>query len=244
MVGPNIQVPIQCCSLQHQTLLSPPDTSTAEHHFHYIPATPVFLEQLVIAFCSSPVAFDTFWPGRLIFWCHMFLPFILFMGFSWQEYWCGLPFSLPGDHALSELLTMTHPLWMALNRMARSFIELHKPLCHDEVVIYEGDMNMQENFNRYQIRSDQSLSRVRLFETPWITARQASLSNTDSRSSLRFTSIEYILLKRKDHQIFSSSERYSLCFSFEKLTYWLWNMYITHGLYGAMCADLEVFSFK
>ena len=37
-------------------------------------------------------------------------------------------------------------------------------------------------------RSDQSLSRVRLFATPWITARQASLSITNSRSSPRFTS--------------------------------------------------------
>ena len=40
----------------------------------------------------------------------------------------------------------------------------------------------------YQIRSDQSLSRVRLFATPWIAARQASLSITNSRSSLRLTS--------------------------------------------------------
>ena len=40
-----------------------------------------------------------------------------------------------------------------------------------------------------QIRSDQSLSRVRLFATPWIAARQASLSITNSRSSLRLTSI-------------------------------------------------------
>ena len=34
-----------------------------------------------------------------------------------------------------------------------------------------------------QIRSDQSLSRVRLFVTPWIAAHQASLSITNSRSS-------------------------------------------------------------
>ena len=40
-----------------------------------------------------------------------------------------------------------------------------------------------------QIRSDQSLSRVRLFATPWIAARQASLTITNSRSSLRLTSI-------------------------------------------------------
>ena len=41
-----------------------------------------------------------------------------------------------------------------------------------------------------QVRSDQSLSRIRLFAYPWITARQASLSITNSRSSLRLTSIE------------------------------------------------------
>ena len=41
-----------------------------------------------------------------------------------------------------------------------------------------------------QIRSDQSLSRVLLFATPWIAARQASLSITNSRSSPRLTSIE------------------------------------------------------
>jgi len=41
-----------------------------------------------------------------------------------------------------------------------------------------------------QIRSDQSLSHVRLFATPWIAARQASLSITNSWSSLRLMSIE------------------------------------------------------
>ena len=42
-------------------------------------------------------------------------------------------------------------------------------------------------------RSDQSLSRVRLFSTPWIAACQASLSITNSRSSLRLTSIESVM---------------------------------------------------
>ena len=36
-------------------------------------------------------------------------------------------------------------------------------------------------------------SRVRLCVTPWITARQASLSITNSRSSLRLTSIELVM---------------------------------------------------
>ena len=34
---------------------------------------------------------------------------------------------------------MTHPSWVTLHVMAYSFIELHKPLCHDKAVICEGD---------------------------------------------------------------------------------------------------------
>ena len=41
--------------------------------------------------------------------------------------------------------------------------------------------------------SVQSLSHVRLFETPWIAACQASLSITNSWSSLRLTSIESVM---------------------------------------------------
>ena len=41
--------------------------------------------------------------------------------------------------------------------------------------------------------SVQSLSRVRLFVTPWIAACQASMSITNSRSSLRLTSIELVM---------------------------------------------------
>ena len=44
-----------------------------------------------------------------------------------------------------------------------------------------------------QFSSVQLLSHVRLFATPWITAHQASLSITDSRSSLRFTTIESVM---------------------------------------------------
>ena len=41
--------------------------------------------------------------------------------------------------------------------------------------------------------SVQSLGRVRLFATPWIAARQASLSITNSQSSLKLTSIESVM---------------------------------------------------
>ena len=45
----------------------------------------------------------------------------------------------------------------------------------------------------FQFSSLQSLSRVRLFVTPWIAARQASLSITISQSSLRLTSIKSVM---------------------------------------------------
>ena len=43
------------------------------------------------------------------------------------------------------------------------------------------------------IRSVQLLSCVQLFASPWITARQASLSITNSRSSLKLTTIELVI---------------------------------------------------
>ena len=51
-----------------------------------------------------------------------------------------------------------------------------------------------------KIRSDRLLSHVRLFTTPGITARQASLSITNSQSSLRLTSIN-----QRCHPAISSS---------------------------------------
>ena len=48
-------------------------------------------------------------------------------------------------------------------------------------------------FSSVHFSSFQSLSCVRLFATPWIAARQASLSVTISRSSLKLTSIELVI---------------------------------------------------
>ena len=48
-----------------------------------------------------------------------------------------------------------------------------------------------------QFSSVQSLSPVRLFATPWIAACQASLSITNSRSSLKLTSIESVMPSRR-----------------------------------------------
>ena len=44
-----------------------------------------------------------------------------------------------------------------------------------------------------QFSSVHSLSRVRLFATPWIASRQSSLSITNSQSSLKLTSIKSVM---------------------------------------------------
>ena len=56
---------------------------------------------------------------------------------------------------------------------------------------YRDDLEMEESRNK--ISSVQSLSRVRLFATPWTAARQASLSITNSQSLLKLVSIESVM---------------------------------------------------
>ena len=137
-MGLTFQVPVQYCSLQHWILLSPPDTSTTDCRIHFGPATSYILGLLVILLLSSPVAYWT--PSDLgdsYFGVVSFWPFIQFMRFSWPSYWSSLPFPSPVDHILSELSAVTHLSWVALHSMTHSFVELHKPLCHDKAVIHE-----------------------------------------------------------------------------------------------------------
>ena len=123
--GPNISNSYAIFFLQHQTLLSPSDTSMAEHCFHLGPAISFFLE---IAFHSSSVAYWTSSNCETHFPSSHHCLFIRSMGFSRQE-WSGLPFCPPMDHILSEHFTMTHLSSVALYGMNHSFTELHKSFC-------------------------------------------------------------------------------------------------------------------
>ena len=62
-----------------------------------------------------------------------------------------------------------------------------------ELPCHIGEWRSQVRQLRSDISSVQSLSRVQLFATPWIAARQASLSITNSRSSLKLMSIESVM---------------------------------------------------
>ena len=127
------QGPIQYCSLQHWALLPSPVTSTTGHYFCLGSVSSFFLELFLH---SSSVAYWA--PTNLGSSPLSVLSFCLFLGFSRQEYWSGLPFPSTVDHILSEFSTMTHPSWVALNGMARSFIELDKAGTTDWFQIGKG----------------------------------------------------------------------------------------------------------
>ena len=120
------QVPMQYCSLQHRTLLLSPVTSTTGYCFCFGSILSFFLGLFLH---WSPVAY---WAstdlGSSSLSILSFCLFILFMGFSRQEYWSGLPFPSPVDHILSDLSTMTRPSLVAPQAWL-SFIEL------DEAVV-------------------------------------------------------------------------------------------------------------
>ena len=128
LMGLIFQVPIQHCSLQHQILLSSPDTSTTDHRIHFGPATWFILRLLAILLHSSPVAYQT--PSDLGDSSFGVISFGLL-----YSLWCS-----HGKHAgvVSHFLlqwirfcqnsVMPHPSWVALHGMSHSFIELCKPL--------------------------------------------------------------------------------------------------------------------
>ena len=117
------QVPMQYCSLQHWTLFLSLVTSTAGYYFFFCSIPSFFLELFLH---WSPVAYlAPTVPGSSSFSILSFCLFILFMGFSRQEYWSGLPFPSPVDQILSVLSTTTCPSWVA-PRAWLSFIELDK----------------------------------------------------------------------------------------------------------------------
>ena len=87
-----------------------------------------------------------------------------------RQYWSGLPFSSPGDLPNPGMEPMSSALQADCSLLS-----------------YQGSPY------KIQFSSVQSLSRVRLFATPRIAAHQDSLSITNSRSSLKLTSIESVM---------------------------------------------------
>ena len=148
------QVPMYYCSLQHRTLPLSPVTSTTGYCFCFGSVSSFFLELFLH---WSPVAY---WAPTDLrsssFSILSFCLFILFMGFSRQEYWSGLPFSSPVDHILSELSTLTHPSRVILHGMAYIFTELSKPFLHNKTVMCEENSSGKLEISREHPKDGQN----------------------------------------------------------------------------------------
>ena len=102
-----------------------------------------------------------------------------------------LPYCLMKEANMRRLNT----LWFWLYKMLERQNHGHSKMISDS---QWGGMNKKniEDFRGIEntlFSSVQSLSRVQLFATPWIAAHQASLSITNSQSSLRLTSIKSVM---------------------------------------------------
>ena len=106
------------------------------------------------------------------------------LGFSRQESWEWVAISSsrrsswPRDRTwVSCIAGRFFTIWAGIYFFHPSMHHFQKKKCH----LFRG------------FSSVQSLSRVRLFATPWIVARQASLSITNSQSLPKFMSIELMM---------------------------------------------------
>ena len=97
---------------------------------------------------------------------------------SRQQVWCGKGESLWINR---EILGIWSWAW------EKSYVLSSSPL------IRQALLSSRHSVSPSVSQSVQSLSRVRLFATPWIAARQASLSITNSQSSHRLMSIESVM---------------------------------------------------
>ena len=134
------------------------------------------------------------------------LPGCLSMGFSRQEYWNGVPCPPPGNLPNPGIkpVSLICPAWQAdslplappgkpnIHYIPPKYLTKIEWLNHNTQLDNVTGNHLKRSAS-VQFSSFQSLNRVRLFATPWIAACQASLSITNSWSSLRFTSIESVM---------------------------------------------------
>ena len=120
-----LQVPMQYCSLQHQTLLPSPITSTTGCCFCF--GCLFILSRVVFPLISSRIL-GTYQSGKFIFRCHTLLPFHTVHGVLKARILNLFAIPSPVDHIFSELSSMTRPSQMALQDMAHSFTELDKTM--------------------------------------------------------------------------------------------------------------------
>ena len=122
------QVPMQYCSLQHQTLLLSPVTSTAGYCFCFGSIPSFFLELFISLLISSSIL-GTYRPGEFLFQYPIFFPFPTVHGVLTARIlkWFAIPFS-SGPHFVRPL-HHDPPVLGGLTQHG-CFIELDKAVVH------------------------------------------------------------------------------------------------------------------
>ena len=111
----------------------------------------------------------------------------LFMGFSRQEYWRGLPCPPPVDLPGLGI----KPTFLMSPALAGGFFTT-TATCKAHINT-DSLIKIKNRGQMFSFSSVQSLSRVWLFATPWMAACQASLSITNSQSLLKLMSVESVM---------------------------------------------------
>ena len=119
----------------------------------------------------------------------------------WPKYW-SFSFSISSSNEYSGLISFRMD-WLdllAVQRTLKNLLQHHSSkasiLWHSAFFIVQFShpyMTTWKSIALTEFSSAQPLSRVQLFVTPWIAARQASLFITISRSSLRLMSIKSVM---------------------------------------------------
>ena len=121
------QVPMQYCSLQHQTLLPSPVTSTTGHCFCFGSASSFF---------SGPIALHSF---PVAYWTSSYLggssSGVISLCYHTVH---GVLAAKILEWLLSELSTITHPSWVTLHGMAHSFIDYKGPFNTTRLLSMKG----------------------------------------------------------------------------------------------------------
>ena len=112
------------------------------------------------------------------------------MGFSRQEYWSGVP-SPSLIHRPRSLILVS--VISILGLFPLTFCYVYFQTKTRKTLDCKHSIYTLLKFYNLRFSSSQSLSRVQLFATPWIAARQASLSITNSQSLLKLMSIESVM---------------------------------------------------
>ena len=147
--------------------------------------------QLARLSCPSPSPGDCSNSCPLSQWCHSAISSNIVPFSS-----CLQSFPASGFFLMSQLFVSEGQSMFLLKTVENCGCRRRSSRGHDHQLTERPDLAGQSGaphliaWCSVRFSSVQSLSRVRLFATPWIAARQASLSITISRSSLKLISIE------------------------------------------------------